>query len=117
MRFSALTTALWAAMTICAGAWQAGKQAMPSSRPADARHEVTEKYPELVDITRSTGITFEHISSPDEKFIVESMSAGVALIDYDRDGLPDIYFTNAQSTEMALHGQKARSALYHNNGD
>ncbi len=45
------------------------------------------------------------------------MSGGVALIDYDRDGWPDIYFTNAQSVEMALHGEKARSALYHNNHD
>jgi enediyne biosynthesis protein E4 len=45
------------------------------------------------------------------------MSGGVALIDYDRDGWPDIYFTNAQSVEMALAGKKARSALYHNNHD
>jgi hypothetical protein len=74
-------------------------------------------YPELLDITASTGIKFEHLSSPEQKFIVESMSGGVALIDYDRDGWPDIYFTNAQSVEMAQHGQKARSALYHNNHD
>jgi hypothetical protein len=74
-------------------------------------------YPELVDITASTGIQFEHLSSPEQKFIVESMSGGVALIDYDRDGWPDIYFTNAQSVDMALHGRKARSALYHNNRD
>ncbi len=74
-------------------------------------------YPELVDITASTGIQFEHLSSPEAKFISESMSGGVALIDYDRDGWPDIYFTNAQSVEMALHGVKARSALYHNNHD
>ena len=74
-------------------------------------------YPELVDITASTGIQFEHLSSPEQRFIVESMSGGVALIDYDRDGWPDIYFTNAQSVDMALHGRKARSALYHNNRD
>jgi hypothetical protein len=74
-------------------------------------------YPQLVDITSSTGIHFEHLSSPEAKFIAESMSGGVALIDYDRDGWPDIYFTNAQSVEMALHGVKARSALYHNNRD
>jgi hypothetical protein len=74
-------------------------------------------YPQLVDITASTGITFEHLSNPEQKYIVESMSGGVALIDYDRDGWPDIYFTNAQSVEMAQAGQKARSALYRNNHD
>ena len=73
--------------------------------------------PQLVDITNSTGIKFDHLSSPEQKYIVESMSGGVALIDYDRDGWPDIYFTNAQSVEMALAGKKARSALYHNNHD
>jgi hypothetical protein len=74
-------------------------------------------YPQLVDITASTGIRFDHHSSPEQKFIVESMSGGVALIDYDRDGWPDIYFTNAQTVEMARAGIKARSALYHNNHD
>lgn len=74
-------------------------------------------YPKLVDITDSTGIQFEHNSSPEAKYIPESMSGGVALIDYDGDGWPDIYFTNAQTVEMALHGAKARSALYHNNRD
>ena len=73
--------------------------------------------PQLVDITDSTGIKFDHLSSPEQKYIVESMSGGVALIDYDRDGWPDIYFTNAQSVDMALAGKKARSALYHNNHD
>jgi hypothetical protein len=75
------------------------------------------EYPKLVDITASTGIHFEHLSTPEAKFIAESMSGGVALIDYDGDGWPDIFFTNAQSVDMALHGVKARSALYHNNRD
>lgn len=74
-------------------------------------------YPQLVDITPTTGIHFDHLSSPEAKFIAESMSGGVALIDYDGDGYPDIYFTNAPSVEMALHGEKARSALFHNNHD
>lgn len=72
-------------------------------------------FPRFVDITNSTGVRFDHLSSPEQKYIVESMSGGVALIDYDRDGWLDIYFTNAPSVAMALAGQKARSALYHNN--
>jgi hypothetical protein len=91
------------------------KSAKASAEKAAAGSK--ENYPELVDITASTGITFEHLSSPEQKFIVESMSGGVALIDYDRDGWPDIYFTNAQNVDMALQGKKARSALYHNNHD
>ena len=39
------------------------------------------------------------------------------LLDYDRDGWLDIYFTNAPSVEMAIKGQKSRGALYHNNHD
>ena len=85
--------------------------------PATRETPIDEPYPQLVDITASTGIHFEHLSSPEQKYIVESMSGGVALIDYDGDGWPDIYFTNAQSVEMALAGKKARSALYHNNHD
>ncbi|MGH9448020.1 MAG: FG-GAP repeat domain-containing protein, partial [Terriglobia bacterium] len=71
----------------------------------------------MADITSSTGIHFDHLSAPEQKYIVESMSGGVALIDYDRDGWLDIYFTNAPSVAMALAGKKARSALYHNNRD
>ena len=64
--------------------------------------------PQLADITASTRIRFNHLASPDKKYIVESMSGGVALIDYDRDGWPDIYFTNAPDVDMQLAGKKAR---------
>jgi enediyne biosynthesis protein E4 len=73
--------------------------------------------PQLVDITASTGIHFDHLSSPEARFIVESMSGGVAIIDYDNDGYPDLYFTNAPSVAMYKAGTRARSALYHNNHD
>jgi hypothetical protein len=77
----------------------------------------TATLPQLVDITASTGIHFDHLSSPEQRYIVESMSGGVALLDYDGDGWLDIYFTNAQSVSMALAGKKARGALYRNNHD
>jgi hypothetical protein len=59
----------------------------------------------LEDITASTGIHFEHHSAADAKFIIESMSGGVALIDYDRDGWPDIFFTGSLTVEEALQGK------------
>jgi hypothetical protein len=122
--FAETVTILFALSLIPMGMGQATSPPQSPGQQRNAKalsdHESKEaigSYPTLVDITRSTGIEFDHVSSPEQKFIVESMSGGVALIDYDRDGWPDIYFTNAQSVEMALHGQKARSALFHNNHD
>jgi hypothetical protein len=71
----------------------------------------------FTDITTQAGITFRHISSPEKKYIVESMSGGVALFDYDNDGYVDIYFVNSLTLDLLKSGGKTRSALYHNNGD
>ncbi|HKV40161.1 MAG TPA: CRTAC1 family protein [Blastocatellia bacterium] len=71
----------------------------------------------FVDITKQAGITFKHVLSPEKKYIVESMGGGVALFDYDNDGLLDIFFVNSLTVDMARAHQKSRSALYHNNGD
>ena len=73
--------------------------------------------PQLEDITASAGIAFTHASDPSKKYIMESMSGGVILIDYDRDGWPDIYFTNQPTVDQALKGVNAPGALYHNNHD
>jgi enediyne biosynthesis protein E4 len=78
------------------------------SRPNDLR---------FTDITEKAGITFKHVYSPEKKYIVESMSGGVALFDYDNDGYLDIYFVNSLTVDLAKSHQKTRSALYHNNGD
>jgi hypothetical protein len=72
---------------------------------------------QFADVTASSGVTFEHAASPEKKYLYESMSGGVLLLDYDQDGWLDLYFTNAQSVAMTLLGQKAKGALYHNNHD
>ena len=73
--------------------------------------------PQLEDVTEKAGIRFRHTFAPEARYIPESMSGGVLLLDYDRDGWLDIYFTNAPTIAMALKGEKARGALYHNNHD
>jgi len=78
---------------------------------------VGRKVPQLTDVLAKTGIKFVHTSAPEKKYIVESMSGGVLLIDFDRDGWLDIYFTNAPTVEMSLKGQKSKSSLYRNNRD
>jgi hypothetical protein len=71
----------------------------------------------FVDVTDQAGIKFKHVSSPEKKYIVESMSGGVALFDYDNDGYLDIYLVNSLTVDMVKSKQKTRSILYHNNGD
>jgi len=68
------------------------------------------------DVTRETGITFVHQAAPEKKYIVESMSGGVALFDFDRDGLIDIYLVNSLTVDTADDPKSARSALYRNRG-
>ncbi|HEX6881529.1 MAG TPA: VCBS repeat-containing protein, partial [Terriglobales bacterium] len=75
------------------------------------------KIPRLENIVEKTGITFQHVDVPEKRYIVESMGGGVVLIDYDRDGWPDIYFTNNPSVDQQLKKQYAPGALYHNNHD
>ncbi|MDX6404069.1 MAG: enediyne biosynthesis protein [Blastocatellia bacterium] len=71
----------------------------------------------FTDITEKAGIKFKHVSSPEKKYIVESMSGGVALLDYDGDGYLDVYLVNSLTVDMVKSKQKTRSLLYHNNGD
>src|SRR5512135_738465 len=49
-----------------------------STQPAQmASTATTGIYPRLYDITATTKIDFEHVSSPEQKYIVESMGGGV----------------------------------------
>jgi hypothetical protein len=72
---------------------------------------------QFVDVTKTAGIAFEHVSSPEKRYIVESMSGGVALLDYDNDGLLDIYFVNSLTVDLLKTNGKTKSVLYRNNGD
>jgi enediyne biosynthesis protein E4 len=69
------------------------------------------------DITREAGITFQHHAAPEKKYIVESMSGGVALFDYDNDGRIDIYFVDSLTVETVDKPAAARSALFRNLGN
>ncbi len=91
----------------------------PSPVPSGAKSQVCKGHsvPQLIDVTQKAGIHFSHLAAPEKKYILESMSGGVIVLDYDRDGWPDLYFTNAPTVEMSLKGEKAAGALYHNNHD
>ena len=92
---------------------------LPAPPPPGAKSAKCAKrpIPQLQDVTAKSGITFTHTSSKDKKFIYESMTGGVIIIDYDRDGWPDIYLTNAPTIDMEKAGQSSIGVLYHNNHD
>jgi hypothetical protein len=53
-----------------------------------------------------------------EKPIVDSVLGGLAVIDYDRDGFLDLYFTNgATLPAMRKSNESFQNRLYHNNHD
>ncbi len=77
---------------------------------AQARGTRPETRPLFVDVTSKAGITFVHKSGASgEKYMVETFGSGVAWIDYDNDGFPDLYYVNG--------APGAANALYHNNKD
>src|SRR5437879_10841520 len=83
------------------------------SSAADSRISVR-----YTDIRQSAGITFRQDSTQtEEKYYLETMGTGVGWIDYDQDGLTDLFFVQSAATDIYKPPHPLRSALYHNNGD
>ena len=69
------------------------------------------------DVTTPAGIAWRHFNgqSPD-RFLVESTSGGVAFLDFDNDGLLDLFFVNGGETPRGRAPAPVRHALYRNLG-
>jgi hypothetical protein len=79
-----------------------------------------------VDVTESSGLRFLHYNSPtSSKFLIETMSGGVAIFDYDNDGWQDVFFVNgAKLTEKQTDNDpldksspECWNRLFRNKGD
>src|SRR6266436_4503033 len=73
----------------------------------------------FTDVTAASGIRFiHHNGAYGEKLLPETMGGGVAFVDYDNDGLPDLLFVNSADWPWHAANDKPRPtmALYHNEG-
>ena len=73
--------------------------------------------PHFIDIAAEAGLTVSHISSPEKKYIVESMSGGAGLIDCDNDGHLDILTVNGSTVERFRQGGDPMVTLYRQVGE
>src|SRR4051794_12058877 len=75
--------------------------------------------PEIfTDVTQEAGITWKQFSgkSPD-RFLIETMGGDVGFLDFDGDGLLDIFFVNGGETPHGKSSVPVRNALYRNLGN
>ena len=69
----------------------------------------------FTDVTRAAGIDFQHESGlSKEKLIVETVGSGLAWIDYDNDGYPDLYLVNG--SRISENRTSPGNALFRNRG-
>jgi hypothetical protein len=58
----------------------------------------------LFDVKHPRGLDFEHVNSPTpQKYLIETMGGGVALFDYNNDGLLDIFLVNSGHLSNPMH--------------
>ncbi len=97
---------LYAGVVAVAGFWSTS--AASGQKPVGS--------PPFRDVVAEAGIDFRQNSAPEKKYILESMPGAVAMIDFDNDGLLDLYFVNSLTVGNATDPASAPSALYKNQG-
>ena len=75
--------------------------------------------PVFVDVAAEAGLTDVFYCGRDDRkdYILEALGGGVALLDYDRDGLLDVFFVSGSTFDGFPAGQAPSNQLYRNSGD
>ena len=74
---------------------------------------------QFVEVAAKSGIHFKLTSGgPEKRYIIEAKGGGgVAWIDYNNDGFPDLFLVNGSTFEHWRHSDSPPSRLYRNRGD
>jgi hypothetical protein len=111
-------------------ATQATVQKPPMNKPAQRSGTAAGKGPVPKTMTGTLAIKFKNVidksrikftlknSLSPERYSIETMTGGVAVFDYNNDGLLDIFFTNGASTpSLEKSDPSYNNRLFRNNGD
>ena len=112
MKRSRAVLSLPISIVLFAGARTASQA--PAAQPPDTG---TLSAPTFVDVTESAGLTHRTVfgGADTNKYILETTGTGVAFLDYDNDGILDLFFTNGTTLDSST--SEARSHLYRGKGD
>lgn len=92
---------------------------IPAIGGAQSRQAIAVPGVRYTDVTTPAGIRFLHENGlSGKKLLPETMGGGVAVLDFDRDDKPDLFFVNSCPWPGHPSGNpKAIPALYRNQGD
>jgi hypothetical protein len=94
--------------------------------PMKGEHAGKSRLPTFVNIADSAHVAFKcEPSKTSRKYLIETMVGGVAVFDYDGDGLLDLFFVNGAALRDPMpkgaipdkSDPRFWNRLYHNNGD
>src|SRR6266404_1787815 len=89
----------------------------PGPRPHALANSAQGTQIRFVDVGVQAGLNVRMINGGErtKKYIWESTGSGIAAIDYDRDGFPDLFILNGSTLEGFPKGAEPINHLYHNN--
>ena len=92
---------------------------VPAKAPNAAQADPSSSsLPHFEDIAQQAGLNVSHISSPEKRYIIESVSGGIGLIDCDNDGKLDIIAVNGSNVDRyRQRGGDPMITLYHQDAD
>ncbi|MGZ0168145.1 MAG: FG-GAP-like repeat-containing protein [Planctomycetales bacterium] len=100
--------------------WPVSDDETPSTGPRTRKEPDSERRLEFVDRAAETGLQFTYFNADDPTVpgtrMYEFSGGGVGVIDYDMDGLPDLYLTQGCPWPPESESTIYRDRLFHNTG-